>query len=217
MNEKINKVIAALKLNNMDAVYCEKKEEIVPTVQKMLFDGCVITAGGSVSLKESGVSELISSDRYNFIDRSRPAITPEEQLNAYKAAIGADFFFCSANAVTEKGELINVDGLCNRVSSIAFGPQKVIMIVGSNKIVKDIDEGFLRVKRIASPKNSLRLGLNTPCAKLGHCVSLEKTDAPAITDGCFSDSRICCTYTVNAKQRIKNRITVILCNDALGY
>lgn len=217
MNERINSVIKALNKNNMDAVFCEKKEEIVPLVKKMLFDGCVITAGGSMSLKESGVWDLICSENYNFLDRSKQGISPKEQEEAFKAAIGCDFFFCSTNALTFNGELINVDGFCNRISSIAFGPKKVIMVVGVNKIVENVNEGFLRIKREVAPKNCLRLGIDSPCAKLGHCVSLEKSDNPDITAGCDYAGRICCSYLINAHQRIKDRITVILCGDSLGY
>ena len=217
MNEKITSVIKALNKNNIEAFFCEKKEEIVPLVEKMLFDGCTITAGGSVSLRESGVWDLINLPQYNFLDRSKKGITEAEQLEAFKAAIGCDFFFCSTNALTENGELINVDGFCNRISSIAFGPKKVIMVVGVNKIVKDVNEGFLRIKREAAPKNCVRLGIDSPCSKLGHCFSLEKSDNLDITQGCEYSGRICCSYLINAYQRIKDRITVILCNESLGY
>ena len=217
MNEKFEKVIAALNRNNMKVILAETKEEIPDIVKEMLFEGCTITAGGSVSLKESGVWELINSPEYKFLDRSRFGISEEEKLEAFKAAIGCDFFFCSTNALTENGELVNVDGFCNRISSIAFGPQKVIMVVGANKIVKDVNEGFLRIKREVAPKNCVRLKIDTPCSKLGHCVSLQKSDNPNMTDGCEYAGRICCSYLVNAHQRIKDRITVILCNENLGY
>ncbi len=217
MNERIKKVITALERNNMHVIYAETKEAVPNIVKEMLFDGCTITAGGSVSLNESGVWDLINSKQYNFLDRSKKGITEAEQQEAFKAAIGCDFFFCSTNALTVNGELVNVDGFCNRISSIAFGPKKVVMVVGVNKIVKDINEGFLRIKREVAPKNCVRLGIDSPCAKLGHCVSLEKSDNPDITAGCDYAGRICCSYLVNAHQRIKDRITVILCNDSLGY
>ena len=143
MNEQISKVMKSLENNNINAAYAETKEEVCKIVKNMLFKGAVITAGGSMSLKESGVWDIINSPEYNFRDRSRQGILEEERSEAYKAAIGCDFFFCSSNAVTENGELINVDGNANRISSIAFGPKKVVMVVGVNKLVKDIDEGLL--------------------------------------------------------------------------
>ncbi len=213
----VQRAIKNLEKNRMQPIFVETQEEAVNLVKDMLFDGCVITAGGSMSLKESGVLELIQSPRYNFLDRTKPGLSAAESQECYKASIGADFFFCSSNAVTENGELLNVDGFANRISSIAFGPKKVVMIVGVNKIVPDLKSAFLRVKKIAAPKNCVRLGIDNPCAKLGYCVSLTKGSNPDFTDGCSCDTRICCDYLVSALQRQKNRITVIIVNESLGY
>lgn len=217
MTEQIKKLFKNLRKNKMQPLFAETKEDAVNLVKDMLFDGCVITAGGSMSLAESGVWQLIESDKYNFLDRTRSGITPEEQQECFKASIGADFFFCSTNAITENGELVNVDGFANRISSIAFGPKRVVMIVGVNKIVPDLKSAFLRVKKIAAPKNCVRLNKNTPCAKLGHCVSLLNNPDPDFADGCSCDDRICCDYMISAMQRQKDRITVILVNENLGY
>jgi len=217
MNDRINRVITALRQNNMQGIYVPCINDVVGTVEKLLFKDCTITAGGSVSLKQSGVWDLISKDCYRFFDRNREGITESEKIDVYKSCIDADFYFCSTNAITENGELINVDGFANRIASISFGPKKVIMIVGANKIVKDLNEGFLRVKKIAAPKNCVRLGIDAPCAKLGHCVSLLKTDSPVITDGCNYEGRICANYLINSRQQKKDRICVILCGEALGY
>ena len=217
MNQRIEGVMAALEKNNMQGIYVPCINAIPEVVQNILFEGAVITAGGSVSAVESGVWELINKDCYNFLDRNRKGITPEERTEVFRSCIDADFYICSTNAITEKGELLNVDGLGNRIASIGFGPKKVIMIVGANKIVKDLDEAFLRVKKIAAPKNSVRLGLDNPCSKLGHCVSLLKNDTPDFTDGCLSPNRICCKYLVSGYQKEKQRITVILCGEPLGY
>ncbi len=216
-NNRVERVISALERNNMKALFVEKREDIVPLVQSMLFEGATISSGGSVSLRESGVFELIKSDDYCYLDRLREGITPEEQQEVFKGVIGCDFYLSSANAITENGELVNVDGFSNRISAIAFGPKKVIVVAGINKLVEDVNEGFLRVKKIAAPKNCVRLGLDNPCAKLGHCISLEKNDNPDITAGCNKDSRICVNYLVTARQREANRITVILCGEDLGY
>lgn len=217
MNERIERVITALRKNNMQGIYVPCINDITKTVEEILFEGCTIAAGGSVSLWESGVWNIINRDCYKFSDRNRQGITPEEREQVFKGIIGSDFYFCSANAITENGELLNVDGFANRISAIAFGPKRVIMIVGANKIVKDLDEAFLRVKKIAAPKNCVRLGIDSPCAKLGHCVSLLKCDNPSITDGCDSERRICANYLISARQQIKGRITVIICGEALGY
>ena len=217
MDEKVSKVMKSLESNNIKAVYAETKAEVCEKVKDMLFKGAVITAGGSMSLKESGVWDIINSPEYDFRDRTKAGITEEEKTEVYKAAVGCDFFFCSSNAVTENGELVNVDGNANRIASIAFGPKKVVMVVGVNKIVKDIDEGLLRVKKIAAPKNAVRLNTGTPCQKLGHCVSLLKSDCPAMTDGCKSPNRMCVEYLITGFQKTSDRITVILCGETLGY
>lgn len=217
MNEQISKVMKSLENNNINVAYAETKEEVCKIVKNMLFEGAVITAGGSMSLKESGVWDIISSPEYDFRDRSRQGISEEERTEAYKAAIGCDFFFCSSNAVTENGELINVDGNANRISSIAFGPKKVVMVVGVNKLVKDIDEGLLRIKKIAAPKNAVRLNTGTPCQKLGHCIALEKSECPAMTDGCKSPRRMCIEYLISGFHKEKGRLNIILCGETLGY
>ena len=142
MDERIEKVINSLKLNNINSVYCETKEDVVKYVENLLPKEALITSGGSMSLIESGVWDLINKPCYNFLNRNRAGITLEEQMEIYKQVIGIDYYFCSANAVTENGELLNVDGFANRISAIAFGPKKIIMVVGANKIVKDLDEAF---------------------------------------------------------------------------
>ena len=217
MNQQIQKLFKNLEKNKIQPLFAETKEDAVKLVKDMLFDGCVITWGGSMSVIECGIDKLLRDEKYCFMDRGRAGITPEEQQECFKASIGADFFFCSANAITEKGEIVNGDGLANRISSIAFGPKKVVMIVGVNKIVYDLKEAFLRVKKIAAPKNCVRLNKNTPCAKLGRCVSLVNNDNPDFADGCNSDDRICCDYMVSAMQRQSNRLTVILVDENLGY
>ncbi len=217
MTDKIQKVIDNLKQNNIDAIFCETKADVVKVAEDLLKENCTISSGGSVSLIESGVWDLINKPCYNFLNRNRQGITPEEQMEIYKQVIGIDYYFCSANAVTENGELLNVDGFANRISAISFGPKRVIMVVGVNKIVKDLNDAFLRVKKIAAPKNCVRLGIDNPCVKLGHCVSLLKNNNPDFTDGCKTLTRICRNYLISGMQKDKERITVILCGEDLGY
>ncbi len=210
MNEKYEKLFENLRKNNITPMYAENKDEALKTVKDLLFKGATIANGGSVSCLETGVFDLIKGGEYNYIDRFNSA-------DAYKDTVGADFYFCSTNALTENGELINVDGNSNRISAIAFGPKNIVMIVGKNKIVKDTDEGFLRVKKYAAPKNCERLKIDNPCRKSGHCISLERSDNPAMTDGCDCETRICRNYLVSGKQKDKGRITLILVDEDLGF
>jgi hypothetical protein len=127
----------------------------------------------------------------------------------------ADAYFCSSNAVTEAGELYNVDGNSNRISAIAFGSKSVIMIIGKNKIVKNLDEAIKRIKTVTSPQLCKLKGRKTYCEKTGYCVSMS-TENSSMTAGCDSPERICCSFLVTGKQRFKNRIKVILVNENLG-
>lgn len=111
----------------------------------------------------------------------------------------------SANAITENGELYNVDGNSNRVAALVYGPDSVIVVAGYNKIVPDIDAAVQRVKKVAAPINAVRLHCETPCAKVGECMN------------CHSEGRICCNYVVSAQQRHKNRIKVVLVGEELGF
>lgn len=209
MNSKIQKTIEALKANNIEVFYAETEEEIPAIVKSILNKGDTVSRGGSVTLEECGVAELIKNGDYNFLDRAQT----DDVQKLYRDCFSADAYLTSANAVTEDGSLINVDGNANRVGCIAFGPKKVIFVVGANKIVKHVNEAFLRVKTIAAPKNAVRLGLNTPCSKLGHCIALEG----GIAEGCNTSNRICSQYLITAFQRDKNRIKVIITPDSLGY
>lgn len=212
MDKRIEKTLDNLKKNNIAAYFVETSAEAVKLVESMLSEGETISCGGSVTLSESGVFALMQSGKYNFLDRSK-AKNPEEMAEIYRKSFYADTYLTSSNALTEEGELVNVDGNCNRISAITFGPKSVIVVVGVNKIVKNVEEGFKRVKEIAAPLNVKRLGCNTPCAKLGHCI---KADRP-IPEGCDSPERICVNYLVSGRQRVKDRVKVIICNESLGY
>ncbi len=211
--ELLKKVAEKLENNNMQTFVVETKEEVYPIVKKLIPNDAVVGFGGSVSLSDTKVLEKLGNDGYKLLDRR---VEGADVQKIYRDAFSADFYLCSSNAITENGVLYNVDGNANRVAAIAFGPKNVIIIAGKNKIVKDIDSAVRRVKEYVAPKNCVRLGLDTYCAKNGKCVSLNKEN-PEMSDGCASDSRICCDYIISSRQRIKNRIKVILVNEELGY
>lgn len=205
ITDKINGTIAALEKNHIKASYAPTKADAVKQAEQLLTDGCTIANGGSVTLTESGVMDLMKSSRYHYIDRSKG----ETEL---RAAHNADVFFMSSNAITENGELYNVDGNSNRVSALAHGPKKVVIIAGYNKIVPDLRGAIERVKEIAAPANGLRLGANTPCAKTGRCIAC----GGPMTAGCSTPDRMCVNYVVTAYQRTE-RIYMILVGEELGY
>ncbi len=213
MNETVQKVMENLRKNRMAVEYVATKEEVLPLVKALLPAGCTVATGGSKTLVETGVMDLLNSGNYRFLDRMAPDLTPEERQQVTLDGGQADVYLCSSNAVTEQGELYNVDGNCNRVSAITFGPKQVIMVVGINKIVPDLNAAIVRVKTIAAPLNTKRLNCDTYCNKTGVCMGLEG----GMTDGCASPARICCNYVVSGQQRVPDRIRVILVGEELGF
>lgn len=203
-----------LKKNNMEFYFAESKEAVPEIVKSLIKKGDTITNGGTVTMAECGLAELLASPDYNYLDRSK--MSPEEVADLYIRAFSADVYISSANAVTEDGVLYNVDGNSNRIAAIAFGPKSVIIIAGYNKIVRNLEEAEVRVKTIAAPTNCERLSCPTYCSEKGECVSLSKADRQ-ICDGCSGDARICCNYLISAHQRQKGRIKVILVADELGF
>lgn len=206
-------VADALEKNNIHTYCVENKEQVVPLLSTLLHEGDTIAVGGSMSLQEAGVMKLLRSGKYNFLDRDRQGITPDERLECMKQSLSAKVFLCSSNAVTRNGELYNVDGKGNRVAALCFGPEKVILVVGCNKIVEDLPAAIKRVKTVAAPLNTKRLNCQTPCALTGHCLFPDGTMA----QGCASPQRICVTSVTSAFQREKDRISVILVGETLGY
>ncbi len=216
LKNRIETTMQNLRLNKMEPYFVQTSAEACEKVSELLEKGCTVSCGGSVTLKQTGVYDLISSADYDFLDRSAPGLTREQVEEIYRKTFFADAFVTSTNALTENGELYNVDGNSNRVAAILYGPKSVIVVCGVNKIVKNIDEAINRVKTKAAPPNTVRLNIDTYCAKTGQCVSLNKEN-PEMCEGCHSDGRICCNYVVCAQQRHVNRIKVIIVNEELGY
>ncbi|MBQ8496100.1 MAG: lactate utilization protein [Clostridia bacterium] len=211
----LEKTLDALRSHRMDAYYVETPEEAKTLALSLIPEGSSCASGGSVTLAETGILDAIKNGNYNYIDRMIPGLTQEQREEAMRAAFSADFYLASANAITENGELYNVDGNSNRVAAMLYGAKNVIIVAGINKLVKDLDEAVFRVKTIAAPKNAKRLSCDTPCAKLGHCISLKRNGG--MTDGCKTPARICANYTVMAYQRHVSRVKVIIVGKELGY
>lgn len=209
-------VAKALKNNNMEVHTAASASEALKILKDLLPTGCSVSVGGSVTLTQCGVPDMLKNGEYTYLDRYEAGLDADGIRNVMLRALTADVYIASANAVTESGEILNVDGNANRVAPILFGPKSVILLVGKNKVVKDIEAAHRRVKAVAAPKNAQRLGCDTYCAKAGHCIALEKENC-SITDGCNSDNRICADYVICARQRHKNRIKVILIDEDLGY
>ncbi|MBR1649738.1 MAG: lactate utilization protein [Lachnospiraceae bacterium] len=198
------KVIKGLESRNMTGYYAASKEEALKKALEIIPEGASVTMGGARSAYEIGLVDAIKAGNYRFIDREN-AETPEEKRKAMLEGYDADFFLSSANAMTDDGVLVNIDGNSNRVSMIAQGPKKVLFIVGMNKVTSDIDSAMKRARNVAAPINAQRFGLSTPCSKLGTCMN------------CKSPDTICCQFLITRFSRHTDRIHVILVNDDLGF
>lgn len=209
MNENIRKrnellaqkVIKGLQSRNMSGYYAENREAALQLALSLIPEGSTVTMGGGVSVHEIGLVDALKKGSYQFIDRD----AMEDKRAAALAAYDADFFLASSNAVTEDGVLVNIDGNSNRVSAIAHGPKKVLMIVGMNKVCSDVDGAMKRARNVAATTNAQRFGLSTPCAKTGACMD------------CKSPDTICCQFLITRFSRHTDRIHVILVNDSLGF
>ncbi len=204
---RMERCAEALRNNNIYCECAENCEEALDIITGLIKPGDTVAVGGSMSLFEAGVITLLRSGAYNFMDRYAPNLSAEEKQEIFIKSFSADHYFMSSNAITEKGELYNVDGIGNRVAALIYGPKSVIIVAGYNKIVRDLDEAKKRVCEIAAPANAVRLGINTPCSQIGKCVN------------CQSSSRICAhSVTVSHQmESYKDRIKVILVGEELGY
>lgn len=205
VEQKILKTIDRIKKNNMNGYYAKSKNEVISIVKDLLTDKATVAVGGSQTLFDTGVIDLLRSDSYTFYDRHQKNLSSSEIREIYTKSFSVDTYLCSTNAITENGELVNMDGTGNRVAAMIYGPKKVIIIAGSNKIVKDIDEANYRIRNWCAPINGRRKNKTTPCAKAGQCFD------------CSTDDRMCNNSTIIHKQRDKNRIHIILVNETLGY
>ena len=197
---KIETIIKNLEKRNMKGYYCETAEEARELALSMIGENDVVSWGGSETVVQIGIKEHLK----NVIDRD--AAPPEDFIKVRRDALLSDVFLTSTNAITMEGELVNIDGMGNRVAAMIFGPNKVIVIAGANKIVKDEAAAIARIKTEACPPNCIRLAKKTPCAVTGECGS------------CLIPGQTICSYTVTTRfSALPDRIHVILVNENLGF
>ncbi|MCX5806441.1 MAG: lactate utilization protein [Proteobacteria bacterium] len=202
---QIQRTLKSLKKNNFDARFVPKASYALAEIFKMIPKDATVGVGGSQTLVQIGFFEEIKKHPVRFLNPSIQGMSPEEVTEKRREALLADFFLSSSNAITEDGEIYNIDSIGNRIAAMMFGPKNVILVCGVNKIVKDINEAKRRVHEIVAPINARRLSLKTPCAETGQC-----------TD-CSSPQRICNIYTVFAKKPMRTNVTVILVGEKLGF
>ena len=204
-NEKAaGKVIKNLARRNIEAVYCPTAREAVEKVLEMIPQGSSITWGGSMSIRDIGIpAALADAGKYEVYDRDK-APDRAAATEIYLKAFSCDYYLSSANAITEDGVIVNIDGTGNRVAAITFGPRNVIFIIGMNKLTQDTDSALARARSLAAPVNTARFDIQTPCKLDGVC------------HNCLSDDCIC-NYIHYLRHSPKGKHKVILVGESIGY
>lgn len=201
-------VIEALKKNRMNGAYLADPAQVAAQVLALIPQGASVALGGSMTLTETGVLAALhqgqSQGSLKLIDRYEKGLSPEQVMERLRQGLTADVFVSGVNAVTEQGELVFVDATCNRVAPILFGPAKVILVAGCNKIVPNLAYAQERIRHFVAPANARRLGRKTPCAETGECAD------------CNSPERICNATVVIHKQAKAERLHVLLVGESLG-
>jgi L-lactate utilization protein LutB len=207
--KRLTEIKTALEANNFDACLAEDSleagrillEEIIPKSGAK-----TVSWGGSMTFVNSGLYDKVRQlPSLEVLDTYQKGMPPEEMIELRRKSLLVDLFITGTNALTETGKLVNLDMIGNRVAAIAFGPKSVVILVGRNKVVPDIEEATFRVKNYAAPVNAMRLDKKTPCAETSFC------------HDCKSPDRICNSWTIVEKSFPKGRIKVILINEDLGF
>ena len=205
-NQKLaEKMIKNLKRRNMEAFYCPTGKNAVEKVSELIADGSTVTWGGTATVRDLGIPQTLKNrSTLNVLDRDTVE-TPEEKVQMYLKAFTSDVYLTSANAISEDGVIVNIDGNGNRVAAITWGPKKVIFVVGLNKVAQTVEAALARARSIASPVNAQRFDIKTPCRIDGRC------------HNCNSPESICSYVHFLRNSRTKGRHVVVLVGEDLGY
>jgi hypothetical protein len=202
---RLERTADALRTKGFETFVVENRKRALEKLLGVIPADCSIGAGGSVTLKQLDIIKALTGRGNRLFDHWQEGLSYEERLELRRKQLLADVFLASTNALTEQGELINVDGVGNRVAALSFGPKHVIVVAGVNKLVRDIHEGIERIKGFAGPVNARRLERDLPCARLGVCVD------------CQVPERICRVVSIVLWPPSKTRYSVCLVNEELGF
>jgi hypothetical protein len=204
---KARVVIDAMAARNIEAWYCDDRAAAVEAICKMVPAGSLVGFGGSVTIVETGLVDALRRMDVTLLDRYRDGVTSQEMYDMRIQGLSSDVFIAGANAITRDGRIVCEDGLGNRVASIIFGPKKVILMVGVNKIVPTLEEAISRIKNVAAPFNSVRFNADTPCGRTGFC------DDP----NCHPPTRICSQLAIIESNPAAGRLNVVIVGEELGF
>lgn len=203
--QRCKMVVKALQKNGFESLYCESREAVNRIIIDEARNASSIGFGGSMTVQELQVESELARMGKELLQHNRPGLAPEETVAIRHRQLSCDLFLTGTNAVTLGGQLVNVDGIGNRVGAMTFGPKKVIVAAGRNKIVEDLDAALKRIKAIAVPANARRLNLKLPCGVTGHC------------NNCNNPDCICRVTVILDRKPSLSNITVLMINDDLGY
>ena len=202
-NKRGELLVKNLKSRHFDAYYCETREQALEKALELIPKGATVGWGGALSAKQIGLIDAMNAGEYNAIDRDKTT-SPEERVKAMKRCLLADVFITGANALSLDGQMVNIDGVGNRVAAIVYGPESVIVIVGMNKVMDTLDAAVVRARTIAAPMNKQRFASQTPCEVTGTC------------GDCKSEGCICNQILITRNSKPAGRIKMILVGEDLG-
>ena len=205
--KRAHEVIKNLEKRQIKGFYFDSVEKGIEQVADLIPRGSTVGLAGSTTVIESGLIERLRKLRINLLDRYKEGLTKEEINRMRDQSLQADVLIASTNAITLQGQLVNVDGMGNRVAGMIYGPKKVIILAGVNKIVDSIEEGIARVHSLAGPINVRRVGTNPPCRETGICDE----------ENCWPPQRMCNKYVIIEGEYIRDRLHVVLVGERLGF
>ncbi len=198
------KMVRALQARHYNAFYVSSHDELLALVRQLISEGSSVAWGGSMTLRDSGITTMLKQGHYDVHDRD-DVTTDADKRRVYLEAFDVDWYLTSANAISEDGHIVNIDGNGNRVAAITWGPRQVLYVIGMNKVTQDLDAAIKRARSTAAPLNMQRFDYNTPCHSDGTCHDCKSTDS------------ICTYISIQRLSRPAGRHTVILVDDTLGY
>ncbi|TYO95267.1 YkgG family uncharacterized protein [Geothermobacter ehrlichii] len=201
----LEKTAQALRNNGFAAAVFANRQNVRPFLIDAARDATIVGFGGSITLAQIGFAKELERAGKTLLSHGRPGLSPKERFALMRRQLSCDIFFTSTNALTINGQLVNIDGTGNRVGAMAFGPPKVVVVAGVNKIVRDLDSALRRVKEVVVPPNARRMGYAPPCTQTGICVD------------CNSPERVCRITAIIERKPRDTEITVCLVNEHLGY
>ena len=205
-NEALGKkVVESLKKNGFEAEYCSSAAEAADKILALIPESASVGFGGSWTVKALGIQEKLAGKGNTILDHGAPGLSNEERQDVRKKQLTCDVFLSGTNAVTLDGRLVNRDGNGNRVAAMIFGPGKVIVVMGTNKIVTDLDAAEERIQMVAAPINNKRIGLPNPCVKTGECMD------------CQGPTRICNVTTIIGKRPNTTEMHVVIVGEDMGF